>query len=110
MEIITSKFSLYLLFIDVNAYITEFMYYNEKSYADLVTWMSTIIQKNSNSSFDSIIIDESKDINDTNHFVVFATIIKKDTPMTIFLGLLEIESKKNMIVVIFYCLIKYLKN
>ena len=37
-----------------------------------------------NSPFYDIIIDEYMDISVTGHFVVFATIIEEDVPMTVF--------------------------
>jgi hypothetical protein len=40
-------------------------------------------------------IDESTDISVTGHLVVFATIIEEGVPLTVFLGLLEIEGGKR---------------
>ena len=42
-------------------------------------------------------IDESTDISVTGHLVVFATIIEEGVPLTVFLGLLEIEGGKKML-------------
>lgn len=54
-------------------------------------------------------IDESMDISIIDHLVVFAIIIEEGVHVTIFLGLIEIEGGKNVIV-IFDCLINHLKN
>ena len=66
---------------------------------DLIACMSNVIKKIicrvRNSTFYSIMIDESTDISVTDYLVVFATIIEEGVPMTVFLGLLEIEGGKK---------------
>ena len=41
-------------------------------------------------------INESTDINVTGHLVVFTTIIEEGMPLTVVLGLLEIEGEEKM--------------
>ena len=54
-------------------------------------------------------IDESTDISVTGHLAVFATIIEKGVPLTVSLGLLEIEGGKKDASIIFEYLVNHLK-
>ena len=110
----TKFLSLCSLFASVKAPITAFLYHNEKSCADLIACMSNVIKKKiicrvRNYHVYGIMIDESTDISVTGHLVVFATIIEEGVPMTVFLGLLEIEGGKKDASIIFECLVKHLK-
>ena len=92
--------SLCSLLASVKAPITASLYHDEKSCADLIACMSNVIKKKiicrvRNSPFYGIMIDESTDISVTGHLVVFATIIEEGVPLTVFLGLLEIEDGKR---------------
>jgi hypothetical protein len=50
-------------------------------------------------------IDKSTDISVTGHLVMFATIVKEDLPITVFLGLLQLEGGKKDSASIFDCII-----
>ena len=109
-----AKFSaLCSLFASIKAPITASLYHDEKSCADLIACMSNVIKKIMcrvrNSLFYGIMIDKSTDISVTGHLVVFTTIIEEGMPLTVFLGLLEIEGGKKDASVIFYCLVNHLK-
>jgi hypothetical protein len=58
-----------------------------------------------NSAFYGVMIDESTDISVTGHLVVFATIIEEGLPVTLFLGLLQIEEGKKDSTMIYETLI-----
>jgi len=46
-------------------------------------------------------IDESTNISATGHLVIFATIVEEVLPVTVFIGLLQLDSSKNDIGPIF---------
>ena len=72
--------------------------------------MKKIICRVRNSPFFGIMIDVSIDINVTGHLVVFATIVEEGWPVTLFLGLLQIEGSKKDATVIFDTLISHLQK
>jgi len=55
-------------------------------------------------------VDESTNISVIGHLVVFATIMEEGLPMTLFLGLLEIEGGKKDATIIFDTLLCNLKK
>ena len=97
-----SKFlALCKLIIYVNAPITASMYQDEKFCIDLISCISTVIQKKiicrfRNSPLFGIIVDESTDISATGHLVMFAIIVKEGLPITMFLGLFKLDGGKNI--------------
>ena len=46
-------------------------------------------------------VDESTNISNTEHLVMFATIVEKDLPKTVFLGLLQFDGSKNILLQFF---------
>jgi hypothetical protein len=50
-------------------------------------------------------VDEYIEINVTRFLVMFATIVEKGLPKTVFLGLLQLDGGKKNYASIFYCVI-----
>jgi len=63
-----------------------------------------------NSAFYGVMIDESTKMSITGHLVVFASIVEEGLPVTLFLGLLEIEEGKKDTVVIYETLISSIRK
>jgi len=80
-----NKFStLCNLLLSINVTITTKMYHDDKACADMLTCISSVIQKKMfdmvrNSQFFSVIVDESIDICVLGHLVVFATFLEDGT-------------------------------
>ena len=78
----------------VYAFITSNMYQDENICSDLIICICAIIQKKiiyriRNSPFFSIMVEKFTDFSVTGHLFMFATIIEKGLPKTIFLRLLQ---------------------
>ena len=76
------------------------LYHNEKSYAEMIYCISTIIHKKKlnrirDSKFFGLMIDESTDISSTGHVVVFGTFVEEGLPISVFLGLFEVPNGKK---------------
>ena len=107
--------SLCKLLLNSKSNITESLYHDEKSCAEMVFCISNVIQKKNldrirDSKFFGLMIDESTDVSVTGHVVVFATFVEDGLPVSIFLGLLEIANGRKDAEEIFQKLLKYVKE
>jgi hypothetical protein len=90
-----SKFpSLCGLLLSVNSTITDKLYHDEKSCAEMLVCISSVIHRKvldrvRNSQYFGIMVDESADISITGHLVVFATFLEDGVQVCVFLGLLH---------------------
>ncbi|MCO5594034.1 hypothetical protein L7F22_048053 [Adiantum nelumboides] len=71
------------------------LYQNDKSCSSFVRYISedllTKVLQRIRAYFFSIMVDESIDVNLVQHMIVYASFMEDSEPMTVFLGLLEIE-------------------
>ncbi|MCO5550644.1 hypothetical protein L7F22_004133 [Adiantum nelumboides] len=72
------------------------LYQNDKSCSSFVRYISEdlltkVLQRIRASNFFSIMVDESSDVSLVQHMIVYASFMEDSEPMTVFLGLLEIE-------------------
>jgi hypothetical protein len=111
-----SKFlKLCKLLVDLKAYITKDLYYDDKSCADLIFCASSVIQKKvlervKDSKYYGIMINESTNISVIGHLVVFASFIESGLPSCAFLGLLYIIDGKKDSGLIFNTLLSSMKE
>jgi hypothetical protein len=82
----------------------------KKTRSNLIRCISVVIQNKiicriRNSSLFGIMVDEYIEINVTRFLVMFATIVEKGLPKTVFLGLLQLDGGKKNYASIFYCVI-----
>ena len=103
------------LLVSVKANITESLYHDEKSCAEILYSIATVVQKKvldrvRDSKFYGVMIDESTDISVTGHLVVFASFVEEGMPQCVFLGLIHIEDGKKDAEVIFETLIRNMKE
>ena len=83
--------------------ITNGLYHDEKSCAEMIYSISIVIQKKNldrirDSKFFGLMIDESTDISSTGHVVVFGTFVEEGLPISDFLGYLRFIMAKRMLV------------
>ena len=83
--------SLCKLLLKSKSNITESLYHDEKSCAEMVFCISNVIQKKNldgirDSKFFGLMIDESTDVSVTGHVVIFATFVEDGLPISIFFG------------------------
>ena len=69
--------------------ITNDLYHDEKSYAEMIYCISIVIHKKKldrirDSKFFGLMIDESTNICSTGHVVVFGTFVEEDLPIRVF--------------------------
>ena len=81
------------LLLSVHANITTKLYHDEKACAEMLFYISKVVQKKildriRNSKFYGIMIDESTDVSVTGHIVVFACFVEEGLPVAVFLGLI----------------------
>ncbi|KAI5078826.1 hypothetical protein GOP47_0006497 [Adiantum capillus-veneris] len=77
-------------------YLMRDLYQNDKSCSSFVCYISEdllrkIVQRLKASNFYSITIDESTDVSLDQHMIVYASFIEDSEPVTVFLGLMEVE-------------------
>ena len=80
--------------------ITNGLYHDEKSCAEMIYCVSIVIHKKKldrirNSKFFGLMIDESIDISSTSHVVMFGTFVEEGLPISVFLDLFEIPNGKK---------------
>ena len=107
--------TLYDLLLTCKSLITNGLYYDEKSCAEMIYYISTVVHKKNldrirDSKFFGLMIDELIDISSTSHVVVFDTFVEEGLPISVFLDLFEVPNGKKDSDLIFESLQKRIKE
>ena len=107
--------SLCNLLVSCNAPMTSKLYHDEKACGEMVFGISNVIQKKNlekerNSTFFGLMIDESTNISIQGHLIVFVTFLKASLSITCFLDLLWIVDGKKDSKLIFDTLMDVVKT